>query len=806
MDDNKDNNNETQQQQHVGLMSLISRVLASKYIRSELSRHVSLIHKQLDITNVFHSSDISSLYQCIQCGDTTKFIHHCDQLDITIHSPQMLLETMTESFKLAVHKQNVILVNYIIERFRNGSGTSSIQFIKHVKDSLMSNIEYSHIPAIRFSRPMIHTLMAYIPEAAPSNLVTLLLRSALRDHQDFDLCIEISSMVHPHNRPPIEQYIFVGHQMATASALFLSNQSRIIDDFERYLVSHQQPLGGYLIKPTHLINFTLNHRLFDLLLVIASHIGGTSQPSNPMGLTPSTHPMSMDTLAALVRVDRLIFNRLAMFGDITFMKHSQDHLRSYIDVHGPLLHLFDNTMLQCALSGGHYDCALYILDNITQFLPRRSIDDRHKWIVTGINMMQEGDTVPDHVDWLGLIERLINDRSVDHDFKNLFTDAIRAKRMDVIDRLEGLIKSNPLNVIDIDQALNAALQIQYIDGINAIIVNHHGRVFKGIKMEYIDQCSYDIQEMFLAKVPPGNITFDTNKVTNMEASTIRMFIKHRHHRDPQCLKALLRCAEQLGHRELMASLDAKSVLQSDPWSPDPNAPFSSTNEQEIMLYSLYYAKRRWMVDTMLASPKHLSRPDLWNREPAVNGMLLGSDVLAFLNLMPLQRYERPESIRSLQYREDISRLDKDDIEFVWKRMADTLKRDQHFINKVLTSIAAINNIMMYEYVLDYLIEDNHFPVPFIQVPAIGQITFNIKQYRRYSSTRLIVELFNPTNYTQSSSSTISQYQRLLIPLKKDEYRIYQSLLTNLGVFDPSNSQCYIINQQQHQQQEQSIIP
>ncbi|GAM26120.1 hypothetical protein SAMD00019534_092950 [Acytostelium subglobosum LB1] len=315
--------------------------------------------------------------------------------------------------------------------------------------------------------------------------------------------------------------------------------------------------------------------------------------------------------------------------------------------------------------------------------------------------------------------------------------------------------------------------------------------------------------MLLSSVHPGQfITFNPCDSSGyhtaaLSASTIDTLIKHKHHTD--CWKLLLKSAELLDDRELIDTL-VKHGYGTTPYVPDPwilgydcNIPrlgIGYEPERGQMLYILHNDRNWNRIDRVLASPKHMAG------RGAVRGIFIASDILAYFNL----DLGKPSRI---SYEADVSRLDIGLIEFIWNRLTNFHKRNQKYIKDVLSSNAAINNITMYRYILDYLIKDigNHnlFQRPFIQAPTILQVRDNIKHYRRYSSTRLIVELFNPSNFTDTQSST-SQYHRLLVPLLEEDYKRYLSLLNKLGVFDPSsNSQCFIINQQQQQQQQQESI-
>ncbi|GAM26125.1 hypothetical protein SAMD00019534_093000 [Acytostelium subglobosum LB1] len=670
-------------------MSLICCVLSSKYIRSELFRHVSLIHKQLDITKVFSSSDIASLYHYVQCSDTAKFIHHCNQLDISVHSPQDLLSTIIDAFYLVLKKQNDRLVTYIIERFRRGSNTSEDQFVKFVRHSLFRHINYnSHL---KLSRQMIDTLLSYLPDVAPSSIVQHMMRSALVEHSDLDLCVQMSplDLSHPIGCA-IDHYVTIGHTMKEFNPMFLQHQSRIIDDLHRYLESHKPE--EYYLSTYKLVSFATKHRLYDLLMKIAKHVVHYENEEISLCLSPlEQSPISVGSLMELEINNPPLFNRLASAGDITFMKHVQHLMPKYLSriIGGsPYQKLYDHQLLQCALSNNHYQCALYILDNITP-VEQYSPGPADRWIVTGINMSN------DH-NWNDFI---IKNHKWHFDFGKicLYSDAIRGRRLDVIEYLEtGQFQKGRL--FNFDRILNVALQEQFIDAIKTIIHNRPGHVYKNIKLCLIDQCASDIQDMFLASLQPGEcIDFDNSMLTNpykvaeISADTIRMMIKHKHH--TYCLQSLLRSADLLNEQELVGILGScgTSPYICDPWivakENISGISLFGVGLPEQMIHILLRERNRSRIDALLATPTHFSRAG------ATFGKLIGSDVMAFFNLLPPQ----PTFLLiSSTYQADVSRLDIDLIDFIWSRLSDTLKCDQKFIIDVLSSNAAMNNITIIE--------------------------------------------------------------------------------------------------------------
>ncbi|GAM22411.1 hypothetical protein SAMD00019534_055860 [Acytostelium subglobosum LB1] len=434
---------------------------------------------------------------------------------------------------------------------------------------------------------------------------------------DLDLCVAISSHLQPA-RPPIVWYTMVGNEV-DYQPKFQSHQARIINDLERYIDSGDQTLSSAI-----LVRFTIKHKLFDLLLVILNHINvAPTTPSTSTSTSIGAHHLSstinqqvsVDALKILARQQPLLFNRLAEVGDISFMKHVHHLVADYMTAtfdESPSLQIFDRSLLQCALSRGHYDCAVYILDNMTQFLPKRSplysttlVLGRHKWVVTSINMVADPN-LADH-NWLELVNRILWSKKVQHDLRDLYSDAIRAKQMGVIELIELIISSSHpkdrsafFRKIDINQTLNIALEEEYLDGIKTIIHNRPFHKFSSISLRFINLCPPEHQDKILALLHPHSLCLYTHLGGNdrLTSTTIKMLIKHGH-----CNQHVLESHVQSHDGSFFSEYELMEMLYSiniGGDGHDHDGPLSSRNQIDKWLKTSQHTNRRDKFDGQMA--------------------------------------------------------------------------------------------------------------------------------------------------------------------------------------------------------------
>ncbi|GAM24883.1 hypothetical protein SAMD00019534_080580 [Acytostelium subglobosum LB1] len=605
-------------------------------------------------------------------------------------------------------------------------------------------------------------------------------RSALVDLDDFDLCIEVAKRFEP-SRPVIMQYTCINN------------------------LNVDKNLGD---MPLIMVNFAIRHRLFDLLLKLANHLQLVNDvdPTDPWELrqvkrptltsTPNPEALNVDTLKILASNIVMPFNLLAAGGDTTFMQHIVDveHLVSdYLDSRDNRP-LYDQHLLQCALSGGHVKCAHFILDTFTKYLPLPPVDAttysknrnlQFKWIVTSVNMGDDqGDT-----DWLQLINTLLSNDMVLCEFTEVYVDAIKARRMDVIDRLEELIKSKPRHNVNLFKALNTAIEENYVEGIKAIIHNRPSEYeFEDIRLDLLASCPTDTQDMLLAAIPPARLFIRRNIDVLLSAVTIRILIKYGHHLASKSInQTIFKSAAVLGDQDTkmvcwnfnvltdvcMCGVDNGDIVRLLAGELHP------TSYDDHLAFSLVNFGLGNKASALLTSAPHLRRSDRSDfNQRAVPNMLLASDVRHFVNLIPKQVYNT--GYFPMAFQADVSRLRREVIEFIWSHVETRHKRDQKFILDLLSSNAGANNIIMYQVVLNGLVEDNHFDLggePFIRAPSVKVIGERLNEYRRYKSVHSIIQLFNPLNNTIDTWP----YRHLIIPLTPTEYQQYQSHLTNLGV-------------------------
>ncbi|GAM24880.1 hypothetical protein SAMD00019534_080550 [Acytostelium subglobosum LB1] len=709
--------------------------------------------------------------------------------------PQLLL-TINNLFKVAVKMNNDVIMIHLIKRWIQGveelrTGDMDDDMINNlVKTSLLAK-SYPPLPKgndkVELSRLMIEFLLTL-----PNDMIPLLWEGCMEDStgSDLDFFLDVVSYTSKIDRPVniIEQYII------TLRPVFTNHQTRVINDFEHLLSQgisriDQVPVAGGMLRMAH------QRKHFDLFLKVVQHLDWVEDENHHVtctGLLSSSRPVTLGSFKAIFHLTKSCLNKIVRRGDINFLqhiKHLLPDIMSDFAAHPQSYQypLFDEYLLNDALGAGHYECAVFIMDNIIMQYQPPNIDNngdddddaRPLWFV-GYSI----DLSNHKHDWLTLIDRLLNNERVSANLFDIYSSAIRARHMDVIKRVEQA-NDNRLPTsygLSMGPLLNVAIREQYIEGIKSII-------------QYI-------VEMILAAVPPGILQFRVKHRTlcKLSASTVNLMIKYGHNQHYS--EVLAYNAALLGQLDLFKTLcPPQNNHMVTHWishvckhGQDHEGMASMIKHlfeiappqysiRKLVLQSLINFSQGHKVDALLATPNHTSRNEPLERRPAKPGMLesLG-DVLSFFNMRPEPRHLRGHSLGHSNHRiyHDVSALSREEIEFIWSRVNDIAKECQFFINDVLSSQAAVNNIITYQVVLDSLIEGGHFQTsqPFIRAPSPGLIRARASTNRRYASSLSILKLFNP----QCPESR--QYSQLLIPLTEDEIKQHQSMFIDLGVFEP----------------------
>ncbi|GAM24885.1 hypothetical protein SAMD00019534_080600 [Acytostelium subglobosum LB1] len=528
--------------------------------------------------------------------------------------------------------------------------------------------------SFKFSLLMLQTLNDFPTEALYPVFVKSMMLSALAIHNDFDLFIKVAARHYP-TTPTFQSLVYFGIEQPIDVPLFNKHQSNIIKAFEEYVGSSIV----HDITSTNIKNFSLKHELYMLIIKVAEHM----VPGQQQSITRVKQPMNIHTLKTIGTLANRtpLFNGLVEVngGDValSFMKSVKHLMAEYKSLPGSVP-IFDQTLLQGALSRGHIDCALYIMDTLIPLLPR-------KWSVSSIDMSSDRD-------WLGLVDKLLNKDRVMCLLMGIYTSAIKSRRMDVIGRLSKHPNWTAPPIKSVNQTLSIVLEDNYIEGIKRLIgVGTAPHLFE-IRTETLCKCSDDTLDVLLGSIKPGQLYIRTmTSEARMSASMILLIIKHGHHTDkPNKMfpsQLFEEAAIYLGDYDLMLSLyksvDKGCLAMATKYGVD-NARINqflldkcktlTTREIENQVFhSLANFGHGNMLAAHLALPQHLARFD-FDGLPAVANMLLASDVIGYFNMD--------------------SYLDDEKARFIWSRVPSYRKRDKLFIEKVLETYAAINNFNM----------------------------------------------------------------------------------------------------------------
>ncbi|GAM24882.1 hypothetical protein SAMD00019534_080570 [Acytostelium subglobosum LB1] len=649
---------------------------------------------------------------------------------ITIKPKHQLLSTIIKLFGQAVRLNNDIIAGYIIERWRHAidevktDGMDEIDMIHLVRITLFEQVILSHAlkPYDSLSQSMIRVLLKLPYDMLPKHWLTSMNSSTSHSHAEVDLYLEVTSYIYRRPATVIEEYI-----TSYYCQVFHQCQTLVINQFQTYLSEPQSNLSKDIAE--EMLNSSSRLRHNDLYLLVVQHLdwsygavgAGREEQVICTGLRTTPRPLTVDSIKLIQsRKPRgTLFTELIVNGNHVFLEAIKHLLPALIQDIGVFL---DSNLLSNALVEGHYECALFILDNI---MTHPLIN--YNWPVHSIDMSN------DQHNWCLLIDRLLNTDRVVLIWDSVYSSVIRYKRMDVIKRIEQAIRV--AHFTNLTGPLNIAMSIQYIEGIKSVLqsgrhiqTNYHYRYFK---LQLLDQLPEDVVEMILSTASPGCLYNWQNTPScwiSLKPSTIRLMIKYGHegcNNDVLSYNAavngLLDEFKELNKTgNAFINMGALCRRGSDVASMlvhhlENSGPYFDITP--LLLRSLINFGQGNKVDALLASPQHLERVDStdgWS--PALPGMLMRSDVISFFSLRVRARSHIPIGANNNRLYHDVSALSREMIEFIWSRVEIRLKQDTTFINEVLTSRAGVNNVILYRVVLDSLIDDNHFQTPFIHAP------------------------------------------------------------------------------------------
>ncbi|GAM24884.1 hypothetical protein SAMD00019534_080590 [Acytostelium subglobosum LB1] len=495
---------------------------------------------------------------------------------------------------------------------------------------------------------MIQTLYDLPVDSLYPSIIHSMMKSALTIHEDIDLCIKVAQRHSRINRPNIEHYLLVS--LADPIPVFAIHQTRVINDIRLHLSS--LPSRGTDVTAQQIMLFALKNRLFDLVHVVAPHVKDT------VSLTPIAQPMTIDMLKTLSSIQRpMLFNRLAAGGDITFMMRVKHLVADYMasPTSAPL---FNQYLIQSALTNGHYECAIFILDTFTHLLPQedKPIADKRwnlapKWqVLTNVNMLEKSPKDDQSHNWPTLIDLLLSHNKVSCNFNQLYISAIHSKRMDVIEHLEQLMELNPSQTINIQDALVAALDEEFMPAIKSIMRQAPPDYIFEVNLFDLYQFTPDMLVGLLESLPSScQLSIDTH-IAGVEwpaCDILKVIERGQHNICGKSFQSALGIqAALLGEYELMLNLiqdhnqiyvttickngaDNADIIQyllnNTDWNKGENS------FEDLIIYSLLNFGHGNKIELLLSLPQHMARLDM-NGKHAVAGMVLASDVLRMFNL------------------------------------------------------------------------------------------------------------------------------------------------------------------------------
>ncbi|GAM24855.1 hypothetical protein SAMD00019534_080300 [Acytostelium subglobosum LB1] len=716
-----------------------------------------------------------------------------------------LIKTIKRTLAQCLKTNNHLMFGYIIDHLRlpllntgdpntNTSPLSDLHFNEFIKD-LHLGIEHDKI---YLSRAFIN-LIIDAPWPAPTSLVKLMAISALGRHADVNLFKEIVTRNWRHRA------VILYHMGMPASVgelekddhnrLFVQmeighGQARDEDilqlvDFYHTLTETRELEGKFYLKLLGLA--LLNRRCSVALRLVELADKQTELVIYHKLLAEYADASVLDALdyqLPEISVDqKFVLDELlamaAQNGNMDYLQHIHPQLVETISEMDLSQHpdecpfsIGRVDLLKKALDNGHFECARYLIE---YYGPLRinamgTYQEYTRWSIHGLQM---NDSTVDMISWL--LET--NDQSEDvvtFKINKLFKQAIMARRMDVLVRLEQAVSDPRLAVsmphlqndycsmVSIHNTLNDAINQQYSEAIQFLLINHFSTTTTAtmkngednqprsllLDMEDISKCDLDTQRLVFSTLKPGQIRVMYPKGGTYKSTldTLQMMNEYGHFEAvgtwvSQSKLAMFKTAAVLpGGYDIMTGL-----------YDTPHTAHLSLFEEAMS------GMNKEAIDFLLSTDDHLQRHPV-----AKAGYFLFDDVVSYL-----------ESCR--RYHTHAERY-CDFFPFVWERIDPDNKLDTESIKRMMSAVNI--NLPLYMTLLDLVSElPTAWSKSFIPPPKLSWIA----GYQILNKDTVITVDANIQPFNRHSQVYQTKYSPIVQPLAKHNYKSYQRLLIANGL-------------------------
>ncbi|GAM19793.1 hypothetical protein SAMD00019534_029680 [Acytostelium subglobosum LB1] len=810
-----------------------SVLISNKYTSDLVFKYVGIWHRVLGIKAI-RGHDICTLEQCVIHRDNNKFkdffarlyINNPDGRQCLLGALDLehkerpyedgpsinLLASIRRSFMECLMSGNHDLADYIIDQLRIAiqeyiNDDPKPQTKAHTMGVIMENILLSFhyrvdLNGVALSRRMISTLLN-IPVNSKSLsrcIAFAMASSALAVNRDLSLLKLVMSRF-SDKAWMVDELLDKGgnggqRARSVHSSFFEEETSDSLIELIKY---YTQLCTSPLLECAciELIHLALAHHRYDVVEYLVKEYG------NDIVLDSSDYHQAMATYAntdLLVKLNYVLphknhhsyyLNSCATNGNISFLNYISDQLLKLVftpnrsvQLTRDLQLMLNKYLLGDALASGHVDCANFILDNWSEALAHLDNGEHtdNRWIVSGMSLEGLGD-------WIAIIDKLVGSpQRVSCTFFDLYSNAIKAKRMDIIEHIEPLIvesfDGDMEMSIDVDRAMKRAIVESNTEAITTLLRIRPSIGSFTINLADLALAELSTQHTLLSQATPGQLTLvipviSRFKVGNLlTIDTMSMVIKYEHY-------LYVSQGNRIDLIILAACLDFELlVVLYNPQVPNksnlsiiaelnPDIRVIKFLEQQGIGFSLSGALKSAMhkdyrdtVEHLLNSAQHLKRTDHKEGCVTTSGRFLESDLYSIFNRS------------SPSYNEDSLTLDM--IVFIWTRLNDKTKRSQVFINELLRTSDAGTIYNVYRVIIDKYFgdDDHHVAQPLIEPPQSDYIVTALKKTPNItSSIDCIIKLFRPDTTLDPNIRDHS----IIIRYSQDQFKALQRVLVKNGI-------------------------
>ncbi|GAM24038.1 hypothetical protein SAMD00019534_072130 [Acytostelium subglobosum LB1] len=773
----------------------------------DLVRHVLLI-------NVITRNKVSSLISMInKTGDNQRFIRFFNKLYINNEAGHNLLlgvlldnplgtstysvlaYTIRQTIKQSIVTNNNVIFGFIIDRFvAMPPDSDQLNPINNILKDLFKDTK--HDPIVSLNHSFIKQLMDG-GWTLPSVIVKLMAVSALGYHADIELFVSIVKLNWSHRSSILKHLSGEADPNNSAhTAIFKQKSSAtIIELFDYYhMLTDGTDLDGEFYIT--LLGLALFHKRCRVALRIIDkgwrHIDRDKFHTTVARYGDEYALGKIEYKLPKVSNERkyMLYNLLhqsSISGNIDYLRYIRSDLEvavstpSYYHQNNCPFSFGQKELLDIPLEQGRFEWVRYVIEHIGPLCKQVDIKcgTNTKWTVTQLMMNEHTMEMMDYL--------LESSTLIKCSFSEVYKQAIIARRMDVILRLEEMLCNtsiiNHLH-IDLHAALNEAIKQQYEEAVRLLINNRYDKfVFLNLDLEALSKCSIDFQDQVLKLLKPNSFTVIPPQRLytgpfNISRETLNMFCAHGHAH--QYRHTLFTTAARLGVYDLVVKLYDPSVKNQ---SLIEDVCFRSGDIRVIKFLKdngFHSNPETDMIGALLT----------FNYQTIDYILSMSTDEQAILNHsgdnIDRARQYIKASVFTL-YLEDCMwtlNLNKDDrlkdfFAFVFERIDPASKRSSQFINRLLEEVSL--GFPLYQTILDAVLPlSEPGQLPYIVPPTLERIKRGI-QVDKYpiQSIDANVQLFNSNNILYD------KYRSIIKPFNDNDYNLYQILLIENGIVVPA---------------------